>query len=363
MLYYGEDDASHLQQYLAPLQEAGQLRELYINASCRDSAASQGTATALPGNLQRLSWQLYHGAGAPDMSHLVQLSFLQLLGCSKEEEEEVSSKQLPPGLQELQLVHMQPPKKLVLQRSKALARVRLAKVTNDDPLMEQLPLLTNVAAAAVEEGDLHNAALLAALVQLPKLSALTVHAHLLRSGAAPLDLASGLAAAADIPGLRSLVLGWRTAMPAAAGLAAVTGLTRLAVFEDHWSVGNSPVWAPEVALLTSLRWLSVPCNVLKVGAAWLGGLQQLRVLIFNGKGPQESAYWHGGALWQWLEGCSREDLPLQLQLLGVCNGPPGLRQRLASSGLEVVVGVDLDEVCDPVKQLAGLPEVLQQALV
>jgi hypothetical protein len=65
-------------------------------------------------------------------------------------------------------------------------------------------------------------------------------------------------------------------------------------------------------------------------------------------------------------------LPPRLLLLGwdavlaeAVEGQPlrsFLRQRLGSSGCEVVVGVDLDEVCDPAQQLAGLPKGLQQAL-
>jgi hypothetical protein len=39
-----------------------------------------------------------------------------------------------------------------------------------------------------------------------------------------------------------------------------------------------------------------------------------------------------------------------------------LQQLLGSSGGEVVFGVDLNEVADPTKQLAGLPVALQQAL-
>jgi hypothetical protein len=96
----------------------------------------------------------------------------------------------------------------------------------------------------------------------------------------------------------------------------------------------------------------------------LGSLKQLRVLVLHGTGGRGSIA-AGDALWQWLEHCSRQMLPPQLQLLGVpvCSAPPGLQQHLGRSGIEVVDGADLDEVCDPVKQLAGLPVALQQALV
>jgi hypothetical protein len=74
----------------------------------------------------------------------------------------------------------------------------------------------------------------------------------------------------------------------------------------------------------------------------------------------------------WLEGCSREALPPQLRVLCVCGMTAQhaaawqvrrrLQQLVGSSGCEVVVGVDLDEVCDPTQQLAGVPVALQQLL-
>jgi hypothetical protein len=39
-----------------------------------------------------------------------------------------------------------------------------------------------------------------------------------------------------------------------------------------------------------------------------------------------------------------------------------LQRLVGDSGCEVVVGADLDEVADPMQQLAGLPVALQQAL-
>jgi hypothetical protein len=65
-------------------------------------------------------------------------------------------------------------------------------------------------------------------------------------------------------------------------------------------------------------------------------------------------------------------LPPQLSVLGSISEYEGqvvprqvwrrLQQRLISSGCQVVVGLDLHQVFDPVKQLAGLPVALQQAL-
>jgi hypothetical protein len=71
-------------------------------------------------------------------------------------------------------------------------------------------------------------------------------------------------------------------------------------------------------------------------------------------------------------GCRPTALPPQLQLLGASGLTAEqaahwelrrrLQQLVGSSGCEVVVGPDLDEVCDPTQPLAGLPLCLQQAL-
>jgi hypothetical protein len=75
---------------------------------------------------------------------------------------------------------------------------------------------------------------------------------------------------------------------------------------------------------------------------------------------------------QWLGECDLQQLPPRLLLLGLTGtaAPQAvpwqvrgrLQQLLSSRGCELVVGVDLDEVCDPVMQLAGLPAALQHAL-
>jgi hypothetical protein len=74
----------------------------------------------------------------------------------------------------------------------------------------------------------------------------------------------------------------------------------------------------------------------------------------------------------WLEECRQQVLPPSLRVLGVSPVSAGqsaawqlrhhLQQVLSSSGCEVVVGVDLDEVADRALQLEGLPAALQQAL-
>jgi hypothetical protein len=124
-----------------------------------------------------------------------------------------------------------------------------------------------------------------------------------------------------------------------------------------------------------LKWLSVPEELLTmVSRPWLGGLQQLQLLMLHGdpvgdgsKVPDAGSV---PATFAALE--PGMPLPPKLLLMGwagrlieseAAHPLRGwLKQRLGSIGCELVVGVDLDEVCDPVKQLAGVPEALQQAL-
>jgi hypothetical protein len=124
-------------------------------------------------------------------------------------------------------------------------------------------------------------------------------------------------------------------------------------------------WGVVMRCLPGLRWLSVPDVLLGAGSGWLAGMQQLRVLVVKCTGADGM---HG----QWLEGCTRAALPPRLQVLGVSGLTAQqaasmrlrrrLRQELAGSECEVVVGVSLDEAADPTQQLAGLPATLQQAL-
>jgi hypothetical protein len=100
------------------------------------------------------------------------------------------------------------------------------------------------------------------------------------------------------------------------------------------------------------------------GSAWLGGLQQLQVLVVHCNSGEEVA--HVSSM-SWLGALSH-----RLQVLGVSGGTAEqvailqlrrrLQQALGSRGCEVVVGADLDVAADPTQQLAGLPEGLQQAL-
>jgi hypothetical protein len=110
--------------------------------------------------------------------------------------------------------------------------------------------------------------------------------------------------------------------------------------------------------------------------AWLRGLEQLQVLVLHVVSAAADS-----SCMSWVERCSREALPPRLRVLSVTQGQGWwlirgderareatvrqvgrrLRQLLSGSACEVVVA-NLDEACDPVKQLAGVPVELQQAL-
>jgi hypothetical protein len=126
----------------------------------------------------------------------------------------------------------------------------------------------------------------------------------------------------------------------------------------------------EVSSLQRLQWLSLPNVFLHEQQDWLGQLQQLRVLVLKCTGAYLLASSHGSD--PWLKGFVQQALPQSLRVLGLYGMTAEqaaawqlrrhMQQRLASSGCEVVVGLDLHEVCDPVQQLAGVPVALQQVL-
>jgi hypothetical protein len=152
------------------------------------------------------------------------------------------------------------------------------------------------------------------------------------------------------------------------GLVMLTGLQRLTLDVHHGgSQAEQAAWAVQVACLTRLRWLSVPSYLLGHLKPHLGSLQHLAVLVVR---------WRlvDGSCTAWLQsGWSPSMLPPRLHLLCIAGlaaadqaAPKQLRrslqQQVGSSGCEVVVGVDLDEMSNGDKQMAGWPQVLQQAL-
>jgi len=149
------------------------------------------------------------------------------------------------------------------------------------------------------------------------------------------------------------------------------GLGRLQGLKQ-WQ-GQGTAWAAEAGRMSWLRWLSVPAALLAADQGWLGGFHQLQVLVLSSTNRSTDVTKEVMAqVVQWLGECDLQQLPPHLVLLGLTGVAAlqavpwevrgRLQRRLSSRGCELVVGPDVDEVCDPVQQLAGLPAALQQAL-
>jgi hypothetical protein len=347
---------------LAPLKQAIQLQELYISGP-PDHSLGDWVAHLLPVGLKRLSWQGDGEDVVPDLSRLNQLSFLFLDRWS--EQEASFSDQLPPGLQELQLRYLHTPLAyLESQEAKILTRYDFTP-WNEYPVVD-LPFFPNFKHVRVGIcGETH---VDAALRRLSGMSSLY-----LSGGMGILQpLVSSPATYSNLHSLRLHV----NQLQDPCGVGALTQVTRLVVSSRGVSrVEQQRAWVAQVGCMSGLRWLSVPGVLLAADQAWLGGLEQLHVLVLTReiwsrlvpKPPDVLPQVVEG-----LEGCSPQALRPRLLLLGFTSMSAEqaaalqvrrrLRQALSSSGCEVVVGVDLDEVADPVKQLAGLPVALQQAL-
>jgi hypothetical protein len=150
--------------------------------------------------------------------------------------------------------------------------------------------------------------------------------------------------------------------------APVVGFDDVAAKAEAWE----KVWAAEFGRMPGLRWLSVPEELLAVDQAWLGGMQQLQVLVLSDEDPRAQIASVYADLVEGLSSCSMQALPPRLRLLGLSVAPSEqvvcrqvwrqLQQRLLSIGCDLVVGVDLDVVADPFMRLARLPVELQQVL-
>jgi hypothetical protein len=324
-------------------------------------------AQLLPPNLRRLAWEAYEGDGksvVPNLDHLSNLAFLQL---RKWDGTDLSSK-LPSSLEQLQLDG-------VSIDTHELKEVRGLVTSFVEPRPEsqswpKVARLHKTQSAVVTAEALHDPATGAALARLPDLSTLTAHAATYR------DMQALLSTAANLRGLRSLTIKLRN-LPLPQDLGGVlTGLTRLTL--THSDLRGVPqqqhAWTHELGRLVGLKWLSVPGELLLVQRPWLGGLQQLKVLLLSSLLVPSREYDTNvmGELAFFLELGIHVVLPPRLRLLGFTGitvadaallGLPGRLQLLmGSSGCEVVAGPNLEQVCDPTQQLAGLPEALQQAL-
>jgi hypothetical protein len=361
-------------KHLGPLQSAMMLEELYLGGpfitSSRRMRYASDVAELLPPNLKRLSWSTHSwpdSESAPSLAHLSQLSYLQMLGW----DHKYSS--VPPSVKELELYDSQGTSlEGLLQQREVLTGLNwrlwdlgYARMAGSVRGEEHLSSFTRIKTLDVNGDSLKYTPVRDAMASLGSLSTLKVHA----SHALPVLPAGG--GAGRFSSLRNLDLRLQMVRELT-GLSAATGITRLSVSMMRRSPGPEPKpsWGKEIGRLQGLRWLSVPAVLLEEGGAWLGGLQQLQVLVLD-------EYWYGsGNLCEaWLsslDGGGSQLLPPRLQVVGVTllyvwsMAPQQLRRRLrellSSRGCEVVVGADLDQLADPTQQLAGLPLGLQQAL-
>jgi hypothetical protein len=352
---------------MKPLERATQLQDLYIIGPGMKHGGNDRIARALPVSLKRLSFQTGDRiSSVPDLSHLSNLAFLHLERFLMQDTS--FSAQLPAGLQELEVVNIPIP--LSELQGEGGILTRFSEVPWNDSELQELARFDKIKTLSYVEAErLARPEVCTALQQLPALSDLETFTDARRLDQVQL-------AAYNLAALRRLSL--KVLRPQGPPqLAPLTQLTRLAVssFLGGSSEEQRRAWVAQLGRMAGLRWLTVPAELLAFDQAWLGGLPQLQVLMLGKEEQYEGEPELPLVLPQvveWLEGCSPQALPPRLLLLGVTGMTPEqaaawqvrrrLQQRLASSGCEVVVGVDLDEVADPVKQLAGLPVALQQAL-
>jgi hypothetical protein len=369
-------DSGSVEEQLAPLMHHQQLQELNLGGRFTHGHSSVHIDAAvvaglLPTSLQRLAWQSNFTMAVPDLSHLARLAFLKLghwRGAG------FSSSKLPPNLQELQLSFVLVDAEVLQEHRQVLTDTDHRHVTAQ-PFTEaaDFPRLKAVHIRGLPPPDSW-----AQLSQLTQLSFLHLDA-MHPDGAA---LQAALPPIASLSSLRSVNLlftGW----PVARGLGALTAVTRLRLTscplqkkrDQRREELRRHVWAEEVGQMSNLKWLTLPGEMVLETAGWLGGLQQLQVLVLHSiwvaKRQREAAIVE--QVLHILEGKSSVQLPPpNLMLLGMAGVSkrlaewPGLRARLhrllGSSRCEVVLWSLLDVLADPAQQLAGLPEALQQAL-
>jgi hypothetical protein len=350
---------------LGPLQQATQLQELYLNGPySRSQAQAAAVAGLLPLALERLSWCAGPASAAPDLSHLTGVTFLHLPSGSH-----VTSAKLPPRLQQLELGDIRWSPGALEEQQRVLVGLRPNLGTGVQP---QLGHLTNLKRLTLGRQELGRPAVRTALAQLTQLSALTIFDMGSRRED---DLLAALATAGSISSLRSLTMSLdMVSMPVLPSLSVAKGVTRLVTcLPGSYSMGDTSqhhAWADEIGRMAGLQWLSVSDALLKPGWGPLAGLQQLRVLVVRCGGSPFKAQVCTNHLAAMVEGWGRSGLPPRLQVVCV-HGMSAqaateqmrrLREVLRGSGCELVVGVNLDEVCRPAQQLAGLPVDLQQVL-
>jgi hypothetical protein len=90
-------------QHLGRLSAATQLEELHLKGLLSQPGDSEHMAKMLPPGLKRLSWQGWMYTPLPDLSHLTQLTSLQLVRWAPLDH---ATAKLPPSLQQLELRYM-----------------------------------------------------------------------------------------------------------------------------------------------------------------------------------------------------------------------------------------------------------------
>jgi hypothetical protein len=375
---YVEDNTEHL----SALRAGTQLQELYWKDPRDGWDWREAVAAGLPSSLQRLGWDFKSTEERlPDLSHLKQLTFLQLRECHGLQPS--ISQLLPPNLKILEMVETSAEWHVLQEQQQVLKRYERhwpfmdlddldTLGDQDTPFSDKVAVLSGCEALCLDLEEVEDPYFRPGLALLSNLSSLVVEVHALMgyrdSGSWPKDLGTLLSVTGCLHTIRRLELRWDNprALRGLASLSAVTHL-KLSITTRDSSALESAVWAEEVGSMAALRYLSVPSVLLQAGQGWLGGLQQLQVLVV-----------HSGRLWEgpgedvlWMVQPSPLVLPPQLLLMGVAitgdrNVVRRLRSslllRVAGSGCQVVVGADLDEVCDPTQQLAGVPLALQAVL-
>jgi hypothetical protein len=346
----------------APLKQASQLQELHLTGPVHmDKQVFSAVAGLLPLTLRRLSWRGAGYVAAPDLSHLTQATFLHLYHWAR-----VTSAKLPPTLQQLELSHIPGPLDGFKEQEQVVTEWHTGSFSNVEQQLDCLRLgLPRLRQVGLGVSCLSMPAAGTALAQNTGLSGLA----LIVVGGDPKHMPSALAAAGSLSNLRSLQL-HLVNPPPPTGLSALKQVTKLVtrMSGDAGTLAKRRGWAEEIGRMAGLQWLSVPDGLLGAGWGPLAGLQQLRVLVVHCVGFSAEIT---SAMELLLEEWGQHGLPPRLQVLCVHGLSADqaatkqfrrLRQLLRGSGCEVVVGVDLDEVCDPAQQLAGLPVALQQVL-
>jgi hypothetical protein len=369
------------EQLVGALQQASQLEELHLPPSFHAwEGLGDAVAAALPRRMKHLSWRSDHSYELLDLSHLTHLSSLELLGfCGSS----VTANKLPAGLKELDVAQVVSPAEVLLEQPQLVTAAHL-----DDDSASSISTCTNLRAMVAYVRHLVGNGVAA---QLTSLSALTVHVGCVYGEWTATRAQALSCSLAKVKGLRRLSIDLNNTMIPMPGMACMTGLTRLAVHADdrneYGSFEDKQGWVSQLGQLPSLKRLSVPDALLALpDQSWMGNLQQLLVLevvVFN-KHPHvvDMSGSYGAYVVKQPNPHAGEECECRMQqVLGnLCAVPPKL-QLLMVTGLNALQAASLQlrrrlqqqmmscsscEVvvtpCDPTLRLAGLPEVLQQAL-